>query len=288
MTGNLLSRVFRVVLRLVNGISPVLATKILHYKVTGKHLDLDNPVDFNSKLQWLKLFDKNEFVKMCADKYQMYKYVESKNASGILNNLVAVYDKPEEIDWDNLPEKVAIKCTHGCGYNIVTKKSSLLHKEKVIKKLSEWLKEDFGLVNLEYQYSKIKPRIIIEEYIENKKGELPIDYKIYCFDGVAKLVLVCSERDTDLRLDFFDLNWNRLNIGHPKNESKEEPIPPACFNEMIQYAELLSKDFKFVRIDFYDNDGKPILGEFTFTPAANMATYYNEFGLRKLGGYIKI
>lgn len=279
---------FNQTIKLLNTVSPALATKLLHLKVTKTYLNLDNPTDFNSKLQWLKLYDKNPNISKAADKYEMYNFVKEQGCSEILNRLIAVHVDPKEIDWEKLPEKVAIKCTHGCGYNIVTKNLSSLNKSEVVTQLEKWQQEDFGLKNLEYQYSSIQPRIIIEEFIENKAGELPIDYKIYCFDGEAKLVLVCSEREADLKLDFFDLNWNRLNIGHPKNESKEELNKPSCFEEMVKHAEKISKQFKFVRIDFYDKDGVPVLGEFTFTPAANMANYYNEYGLKLLGSYIKL
>lgn len=285
---NLIKRTFKLTVRLINFVSPKLATKLLHYKITKKNLNLKNPTDFNSKLQWLKLYGQNRNIVTAADKYEMYSFVEKLGCSEILNKLIGVYDDAHDICWDKLPEKVAIKCTHGCGYNIVTKKLSSLDKTEIVTQLQKWQKEDFGLENLEFHYSSIKPRIIIEEFIENKAGELPIDYKIYCFDGKAKLVLVCSERESELKLDFFDLNWNRLNIGHPENESKCELHKPDCFEEMVKYAEKISSQFKFVRIDFYDKDGIPILGEFTFTPAANMANYYNEYGLELLGRYLDL
>ena len=117
---------------------------------------------------------------------------------------------------------------------------------------------------------------------------LPLDYKVYCFNGEPKLVLVCSERESDLKLDFFDLDWKRLNIGHKSKESDKELVKPSCLNEMIKNARELSKPFAFVRIDFYDKDGVAILGEFTFTPAANTAKYYNDFGQKYLGDLLTL
>lgn len=275
-------------LNLIDSISPKTGTRILHYINTNNILNLNNPILFNDKLQWLKLYENNDLVAICADKYEVYNYVSENGNSDILNKLLGVYDSTDEIVWDELPNKFAIKCNHGCGYNIVTADKSELNKDEVFTKLNKWLKENFGKAHLEYHYDRIKPRIIVEEYIENKAGLLPLDYKIYCFNGKPELVLVCSEREDKLRLDFFDLNWERLNIGHKFNESDKILTKPSCFDEMINNAEELAKPFAFVRIDFYDKDGVAILGEFTFTPAANMANYYNDFGSKYLGDLLTL
>lgn len=276
-------KVFHFFVLAINVCSPALATKLLHLKTTGRWLDLASPRDFNEKLQWLKFNEDPGLKSVCADKYAVYSYIEKNHDSSILNNLIAVYNKPSEIIWDDLPDKFALKCTHGCGYNIVTKNKRELNFEDVYIKLNKWMGEKFGRKHLEYHYDLIKPKIIVEEYIENQAGLLPLDYKIYCFNGVAKLVLVCSEREDGLKLNFFDLDWNRMAIGHEKDESSKEIDRPKCFHEMVRHAEALAKPFKFVRVDFYDKDGVPIFGEMTFTPAANMATYYNEYGLNLLG-----
>lgn len=220
---------------------------------------------------------------LCADKYGVYDYVREKHDPSILNKLIAAYTDARDIEWEKLPDSFAMKCTHGCGYNIITRNKKDLDHQEVETILNRWLGTKFGRKSLEPHYDLIKPRIIVEEYIAGESGALPIDYKIYCFNGVARLVLVCSERERMLRLDFFDLDWNRLDIGLKENESAEEVTKPACLDEMVRHAEVLARPFKFVRIDFYDNRGTPVLSEMTFTPAANMATYYNDFGLYLLG-----
>lgn len=274
--------------QLINKASPALATKLLHFKTTGKWINLENPRDFNEKLQWLKLNEPNTLKAVCADKYKVFQYIEENYDRSILNKIIAVYSNPSEIEWEILPKKFAMKCNHGCGYNIVTKNKSELDRKSVESKLRRWLREKYGRKLLEPHYDLIEPKIIVEEYIENISGLLPIDYKIYCFNGKAKLVLVCSERDENLRLDFFDLNWSRLNIGHKENESTKKIKKPACFDEIVRHSEALSKPFAFVRVDFYDKDGTPIFGEMTFTPAGNMATYYNDYGLELLGEMLSL
>lgn len=279
---------FRLFFQFLNNFSPVLATKLLHFKRTGKWINLKNPIDFNEKLQWLKINEDQGLKALCADKYAVYRYIEKNYDSSILNKLIAVYDKPSDIEWDKLPDKFAMKCNHGCAYNIVTKSKEELDRHDVETKLNKWLNEKFGQKSLEPHYDLIKPRIIIEEYIENSAGLLPLDYKIYCFNGLAKLVLVCSEREDSLKLDFLDLEWNRLHIGHKKNESSNIIEMPACFDEMVRHAEALSQPFTFVRVDFYEKDGVPVFGELTFTPAANMADYYNDYGLELLGNMMDL
>lgn len=272
----------------LSDISPTYATKILHYKNTKTILNLKNPISFNEKLQWLKLYWNEPFTPICADKYEIYNYVRENGDPTILNNLLNVYERTDQIIWDELPEKFALKCTHGCGYNIVTNNKSELNELEVTKQLDAWMGEKFGRYNLEPHYDQIKPKIILEEYIENDAGLLPIDYKIYCFNGEAKLVLVCSEREQNLKLDFFDLEWNRLNIGHKKDESESLIEKPSCFDEMVKHANQLAKPFPFVRVDFYDKDGVVILGELTFTPAANMASYYTDYGQNFLGDLLTL
>lgn len=285
---NFKSLSFKFILNNLARFSPVIATKLLHYRVTGEILELDNPKLFNDKLQWLKLYYQNDLIVQCSDKYEVYNYLKEEGYEELLNELFLVVDDFDDIDFQKLPNKFALKCTHGCEYNICTKDKDALDLKEVKNKISKWKKENFSLKSLEFHYAKIKPRIIVEKFIENSLGELPLDYKIYCFNGEPKLVLVCSEREKHLRLDFFDLNWNRLHIGHPEDQSKYNIVKPPCFDKMVEYARKLSTPFPFVRIDFYDNDGTPIFGEFTFTPAANMANYYNKEGLKVLGDMLKL
>lgn len=279
---------WRGMLNAINGISPVTAAQILYFRKTGKYLNLRKPRDFNEKLQWLKIYWDDPLKAMCADKYQVYHYVESQGCDNILIRLLAVYDSPDEIIWDELPEKFALKCTHGCKYNIITRNKHELDPEAVRQQLWQWMGERFGRKSLEPHYDRIRPRIILEDYIETRSGLLPWDYKIFCFNGVAKLVEVCSERERELRFDFFDLDWNILPISFEEFRRDTPPEPPGCLPEMLAYAEKLAQPFPFVRVDFYDNDGVPIFGELTFTPGSSMSTRFSEYGQRYLGDLLAL
>ena len=82
-----------------------------------------------------------------------------------------------------MPKKFVLKCTHGCGFNITCDDKDKLDKEQISKQLDKWLKIRIDKYFAEVQYSKMKPRIICEQYIETDAGFLPVDYKFLCFNG---------------------------------------------------------------------------------------------------------
>ncbi len=268
--------------------TPVLASKYLYRRGTGKKLNLKNPQDFNDKLQWLKLYWQHPLVAKCADKYEVREYVKRCGCEEVLNELYGVYETTSEIDWDSLPSKFALKCTHGCGFDIICDDKSKLDKNEALEKLNEWLKIDFSLYAAELHYAKMKPRIICEKYIETNAGFLPIDYKVYCFNGKPKWVLVCTDRTIGYyKRACMDLNWKKLDIVLKGVPTSYLPNKPNCFNSMLEYAEKLATPFPFVRVDFYDYNGMPILGEMTFTPLGCMANY-DEYSLKKLGDMLDL
>ena len=182
-------------------ISPRLSAKILYIYRTKEIPHLKNPKKFNEKMTNLKLtYKDNQLVSQCADKYGVREYVKSKGLEHILNELYLICNNPDEIDFDKLPDKFALKCTHGCGYNIICNDKSKLDIKETKTKLNKWLKEKYGLATQELHYLNIKPRIICEKYLCDENGKLPLDYKIYCFNGVPKCILVCSEREEKVKL----------------------------------------------------------------------------------------
>lgn len=275
--------------RILLKISPKFIYKRIYKKSQGKTLNLKNPTLFNEKLMWLELNNKNnDLMIKCTDKYDVRQYVKEKGCGEILNELYGVYNDANEINLDELPKKFVLKCTHGCGFNIICDDKSKLDKKETIKKLNKWKSKRFGYETVELHYTKIKPRIICEKYLETDAGILPNDYKIYCFNGVPKLILVCTERVTKTRLDFFDLDWNVLDIGKEEYKSKVVPKKPENLKKMIEYAKKLSEPFEFVRVDFYNDNGKVIFGELTFTPAGCRAQYYTDNGNKMLGDMLKL
>lgn len=278
------------VMEMLTKISPILSCKILYFIRTKKWPNLKEPKNFNEKTTWLKIkeYKNNNLISKCADKYEVREYVKDKKCEEILNEIYGVYKNFDEIDFSKLPNKFAIKCTHGCAYNIICKDKTKLNIEESRKKINKWMKEKYGFATTELHYTKIKPKIIIEKYLCDENNKMPIDYKFYCINGNVECILVCSERDEKLKLSYYNKKWERIDYEKKEWSSKKNIEKPKKLKEMIEIAKKLSKDFRFVRVDLYCNDEKIIFGELTFTPACCCAPYYNEYGNNKLGEKIKI
>lgn len=286
----LLSKSYHKTLILLTSILGLKKTTELIFKIrTGKKLDLDNPKTFNEKIQWLKLYWQKKIIVDCADKYEVRKYLLNKQLDFLLNELYQVCDNPNDIEWEKLPSSYVIKTTNACATNIIVKDNSLINKEEVISKINRWLKVDYGKEHLEPHYSKIKPKIIVEKYIESKTGILQ-DYKFFCFNGRPEIILVIDERNMETgykKRGYYSLDWKYMDITNlPKEHQLTDAKRPDKLISMIDIAKKLSKDFPFVRVDLYEEGGKIIFGELTFTPHGGMAKYYKENYEVELGGKI--
>lgn len=271
---------------------PSLFVKYRYYKTFRKKINLKKVKGFNEKILWLTLYWKDQRIVECADKYGLRKYVTNVLGSDqILPQLYGVYESVNDVVWEKFPKQFVIKCTHGCKYNIICDDKSKLDIEESKMKLSNWMKSYYGPSTYEPQYDAMKHRIIAEEYIETKAGLYPDDYKLYCFNGKVKAILVCLNRENslkgteDLLLEWYDPDWNVLDVGIKPNCKRANQ--PSCLERMKEYAEKLSAPFPFVRVDFYDRN-EPVLGEMTFTPMYGMAKYYSEEGNKLLGSWLQL
>lgn len=261
--------------KLLTLISPRLNTVVAFIVIKGKPINLKSPTTFDEKLSWLKLntYYKNPLISKCADKYKVREYVCSCGLEEILNEMYGVYNSVAEINWQKLPNKFVLKWNNSCGFNILCCDKESLDINNVIRKMKKWGKTKYYLYYSEMQYKYIEPKIICERLLETKANELPEDYKFYCFNGKAKYVMICVGRDIGRpKFYYYDAEWNLARINKDtKNAPENFYIPkPKRLHEMFQYAENLSQPFPFVRIDFYNLDGKVIFGEMTFTPSAGM------------------
>ena len=250
--------------------TPEIVSKVYFRIVMGYKLNLKNPKTFNEKLQWLKLRDwpTNELVIKCADKYRVREYIKEKKLENTLNKLIGVWDNADEIDFDKLPKQFALKCNHGCGYNVIVSDKSKIDVKEVRQKLNKWLKEDFGKNNAEPHYSKIKPKIICEKYL----GGNMTDYKFFCLNGKVEFMYIASGfgEGVDEKMTYLDKNGEITPYQRTNYKIKEDIVVPKSFEKMKKMSELLAKDFKFVRVDWYEVGGKVFFGELTFTPSGCM------------------
>lgn len=271
-------------------ISPTLASRYLFRRAFNSKLNLKNPQTFNEKLIWLKLntYYDNPLVTQCADKYRVRDYVEKCGLKYILNDLIDAWDTVDEINWDKLPSKFAIKCNHGSGYNIICDSKKDLNIKETNKTIQSWLDEDYWKYYAEVNYKFINKKIICERYLDSDQGFLPVDYKIYCFHGVPKAILVMFDRDNETKGIFMDVNWGFLSTASKYKEIKEIPAKPQSLDKMLDAAVKLSKPFPFVRVDFYQYNNNPIFGEMTFTPAGGLYVSQTEIHGKSMGDYLLI
>ena len=186
--------------------------------------------------------------------------------------MIGAWDRAEDIEWDKLPDQFVLKCNHGCAYNIVVSDKKTLDKKTTEKQLNTWLKEDFGAFNIELHYSKIKPhKIICEEFL----GANITDYKFFCFNGEPKFIYVSNDliHDRQAQIGFFYLDGSKMPLTRDDYTDIPEVKLPSFFNEMLDMAKDLSKDFPFVRVDFFLANDTYYFAELTFTPSAAMMPF---------------
>lgn len=270
--------------------SPRLTLKLLFKLKLGYSLRLENPQTFNEKLQWIKLFDHNPLMPVCCDKYSVREYIINKGYKNILNKLIWSGFNPEEIPFEQLPNRFVIKVTHGSTFNIICEDKKKLNKEDVINKCKKWLKAKFLPCYGEWFYGIERPRIIIEEYLEGDNGSRLFDYKIFCFNGKPMMVYIDTWKDGKHSINAYDIDFNifkGVELGYP-NDDSTQVLKPYCWDEMVKIATDLSKDFLHVRVDFYYTHGRIIFGELTFTKGAGFGEIKPLDFDHKMGSWLEL
>lgn len=249
---------------------PEFVSKIYFRHLLGYKLDLKNPTTFNEKIQWLKIYEwpKNKESIICSDKYLVREFLSKRGYSNYLNDIYFSCDSLDDIDWDNLPKQFVLKCNHGCAYNIICPDKDTFNKKYAKKKLKKWLKEDFGFFNAELHYNKIPKKIICEKFLG---GDIK-DYKFYCFNGNPRYMYIATGfgSGVDERISFFDLSGRKAPFQRTDYKQITEPIMPKNLDEMIRVSKELSKDFAFVRVDFFEVNDRMYFSELTFTPCGGL------------------
>lgn len=259
--------------------------------VFDKKLDYDRPKTFNEKLQWLKLFDRRPEYTVMVDKYLARDYIAKTVGEQYLIPLLGVWDSPDEIDFDRLPDKFVLKCNHNSGLGMcICKNKSSLNIRKTKRELRRGLKQNYYLTGREWPYKNVPRKIIAEQFMENGDRGLT-DYKIHCFNGKPELILVCADRftETGLTEDFFSPRWEHLDICRPNIPNSSEKIEkPEELGEMLELAEKLSKNIPFLRVDLYVIEHKIYFSELTFFPASGFEKFEPETMDETLGSLLKL
>ncbi len=254
-----------------HGITNVIPDKmylnIIFRRLFRKNINWSNPQSYNEKIQWLKIYNRKPLYSVLVDKYEVKKYVANKIGDEYIIPTLGIWDRFDDIDFENLPDQFVLKCTHDSGGIVICRDKRKFDVQKAREVICRSLSKNYYYRGREWPYKNVKPRIIAEQYMEDQKtGELR-DYKFFVFDGKVKALYIASQRQSEseeTKFDFFDEEFNHLDFtnGHPNATNVIEK--PVCFDKMKELASVLSSGILHVRVDFYEVNGKVLFGEFTF------------------------
>lgn len=265
--------------------------QIMYFKHFHKLIDFTNPVSFNEKLQWLKIYDRKPEYTTMVDKYLAKEYVASKIGSEYIIPTLGVWEKAEDIDFDVLPNQFVLKCNNDSGGIVTCNDKSKLEKKETVSFLSSRLRNNGFWYGREWPYKNVKPCIIAEKYMEDSiTGEL-IDYKVHVFNGQPYFILVCKDRYQKKYMTetFFTTDWKKMDVKRENQaNSSEEILRPLVLEKMLGLAKVLAKDIPFLRVDFYIVNNKLFFGELTFYPASGFKTFEPLIWDKEFGSHLML
>ena len=247
-----------------------------YFLVFGRKVNLENPVTFYDKIQWLKIHDRNPEYNRIVDKYEAKIHAANLIGEEYIIPSYGVWENFDDIDFDALPNQFVLKCTHDSGSLVVVRDKNSHDMKQSRQFLKKRLRRNLYRYAREWVYKDVKPRILAEKYMEEAAGDALIDYKFLCFNGTPKFCEVITDRWTDESTDFFDMNWKHLdlmdlsNLAGQEHNNLRQPDRPKNFELMAEFATILARDTIFRRVDFYEIKGKVYFGEITFYPCAGL------------------
>ncbi|WP_233901075.1 ATP-grasp fold amidoligase family protein [Tenacibaculum piscium] len=251
----------------------------LYEYFTKKKLNLENPIEFNEKIQWYKMYYQPKILNILVDKYAVREFVKEKIGTKYLNECYGVYNSFSEINFDKLPKKFVLKGVHASSYNIICKDKNNLDLAKVKKSIRKWQSTNqYYRTGQEWAYKDVKPRVIAEKFMKDENRDSLTDYKFYCFNGKPAFVEVHLDREENHKSAFYDFDFKKLPFSDSPVETliSEDFEKPYTLQEMIQLSEKLSAGLPFVRVDFYSIKDHIIFGEMTFYPGDGRKDFYPE------------
>jgi len=258
--------------------------KTMFKRKLGYSLDLKQPKTFNEKLNWLKLYDRNPFYSQLADKFEVKKVVAERLGKEHVVQNYGCWNDFDKIDWNSLPEKFVLKCTHDSSGVTICKGKNLFDISKARKRIKQSLSLKHSSIYREWPYQNITPRIIADQLLDDHSGKELNDYKFWCFNGEPKY-MYCTVKAKDIYENFYDMDFNPVDIDHGFERHKPEFSKPAAFDEMKELARKMASGIPFVRVDFFYVDGRVYFGECTFYDWGGMQpfkSYEQDLELGKL------
>lgn len=253
--------------------------KLIYFLIYKRRLNLNNPKYWTEKMQYKKLYDRNELLPQVADKLKLRQYATVKINTDITPEILWVGDNPSEIPFEKLPNKFVLKTNHGIGTNIIIEDKKTIDQRAIINQLNNWLDEDYFYPERQWAYKNIERKVFVEELLYDGNNQIPSDIKLYMFNGKLGAI--------NLHYDRFKVNHQNILVDHnfkllhseTKTPVDMKKYRPKKFDDMVVYAEKLADPFDFVRVDFYDLGNDFVLSELTHYPAAGIKRMPKEIDL---------
>lgn len=264
--------------------------KLLHKLYTRRPLDLKSPKSFSEKLNWLKLYNRIPEYSIMVDKVKAKEWVSERIGTQYIIPTIGVWERPEDIDFDSLPNRFVLKCNHNSGTGMfICRDKTHLDKKSVIRGLHKGLHENYYSYYREWPYKDVPRRVLAESFLEDKSG-IPylVDYKFFCFNGEPFMMYISQDHSEHPTTDFFDMDFQRLPIRMKDPNSEGDVKKPAQFEEMKRLATILCKGVPHLRVDFYIVNGKVYFGELTFFHNAGFSIIYPEEWDIRIADMIKL
>lgn len=250
----------------------------------GYRINVTSPKTFNEKLNWLKLYGRNPLYTKMADKYEAKKIVTERIGEQYVVKNLGCWESFDDIDFDKLPNQFVLKCTHDSSGAIICRDKASFDRQQARKRIRQSQQLNYFYACREWPYKNIPHRIIADELLDDHSGKELNDYKFWCFNGVPKY-MYCTVKSKDVYENFYDMDFNPVNIEHGFRRHQPEFERPEAFDLMKELASRLSQGIPFVRVDFFYVEGKVYFGEFTFFDWAGLQpfnTYEQDLELGKL------
>ena len=262
----------------------------LEYRIKfHKPLNLKDPKTFNEKLQWLKLYNRKDIYTTMVDKIAVKEYVKAAIGEEYVIKTLGVWTQFDDIDFDELPNQFVLKCNHDSGSVVLCRDKASFDKEKAREVLTRGLGNNAYYFGREWPYKNVKPRIFAEEFVQDAQHAFLPVYKLFCFNGTPKIIqTIQNDKQPNETVDYFDADWNRLDIRQDFPNSVNPVAKPEKLEEMLSLAKKLSADESFIRVDFYTVNGKVYFSEFTFFTDSGFGQFYPETWDATLGEWLTL
>ncbi|HMR48030.1 MAG TPA: ATP-grasp fold amidoligase family protein [Arachnia sp.] len=276
--------------------------KLLYWVNLGTIPNLDQPVTFNEKLQWLKLHDRDPHYTTLVDKLAVKSWVTEQIGEDRVIPLLGAWDSFDDIDFNDLPAQFVLKCTHDSGGLVICQDIKNFDHEGARNIIEHSLSSNYFSLGREWPYRDVKPRVLAEVYfpgwrpdshvaeredtaLDPGAGSTPtppgstegvIDYKFYCFHGEPEFLYVSQGLHDHRTAKMVFLNPDWTPAGFRRLDYRDfDPLPPKPrrLEQMITIARQLSKNIPFVRVDLFEHEGHVLFSEMTFTPVSGMMPF---------------